>query len=162
MVHQNDPKQPLCRQRLEAAGQGVELLLAETPGRAEDRRRACARQAHDRHLAPSPDERETELGLGRQRLAGLGHVGGPLIEGLLWRDGHIGVVIARHHRHPVRRPQSLQPVGRLGELVRQSEIDQVAGHRDVVGRGCLDIRNQGRQNRRIVDLGSFVSAGEIA
>jgi hypothetical protein len=44
----------------------------------------------------------------------------------------IGVVIARDSGHAGRRPEMVQPFGGADEFVRQSEIDQVSGDRDMV------------------------------
>ena len=46
---------------------------------------------------------------------------------------HIGVVIAGNGRDPGRRPEIVQPFGGPHEFLGQAEIDEVAGHGDVVG-----------------------------
>ena len=55
---------------------------------------------------------------------------------------HIGVVIAGDGRDPLRRPKRAQPFGGKHELLGQAEIDEVAGHRDVVGLPLDDILGQ--------------------
>ena len=45
---------------------------------------------------------------------------------------HIGVVIAGDRGDPVWGPEMAQPFGGKDEFLRQPEIDEIAGHRDVV------------------------------
>ena len=46
---------------------------------------------------------------------------------------HIGVVIAGDGGDAVRRPEMFEPFGRAHELLGEAEIDEIAGHGDVVG-----------------------------
>ena len=45
---------------------------------------------------------------------------------------HIGVVIAGDRRHLARGAEMMQPFGGAHEFLRQAEIDEIAGHGDVV------------------------------
>ena len=54
----------------------------------------------------------------------------------------IGVVIAGDRRHVARRPEMMQPFRRAHEFLGQPEIDQIAGHRDVVRLPLDDVAGQ--------------------
>ena len=50
----------------------------------------------------------------------------------LGMQSHIGIVIAGDRRDPVRGAEMMQPFGGEKKFLRQPEIDEIAGHRDVV------------------------------
>jgi hypothetical protein len=51
----------------------------------------------------------------------------------LWMQPDIGVMIAGNRRHARRRSKMMQPFRCAYEFVWQAEIDEISGHRDVVG-----------------------------
>ena len=55
---------------------------------------------------------------------------------------HIGVMIAGDGGDPLRGPKRAQPFSGKHELLRQAEIDEVAGHRDVVRLPLDDVLGQ--------------------
>ena len=55
---------------------------------------------------------------------------------------HIGVVIAGDGGDAIGRPEMVQPLRGEDELLRQAEIDEIAGHRDVVRLPLDDIPGQ--------------------
>jgi hypothetical protein len=46
---------------------------------------------------------------------------------------HISVVITGHEGHVVREPEPIEPRARRRKFGREREVDEIAGHRDVVG-----------------------------
>ena len=50
----------------------------------------------------------------------------------LGMQSHIGIVIAGDRRDPVRGAEMMQPFGGEKKFLRQPEIDEIAGRRDVV------------------------------
>ncbi len=65
---------------------------------------------------------------------------------VVWMQPHIGVVIAGDCRHPVWRAKLMQPVGGEQEFLRQPDIDEVSGHRDVVGPALGNVAGQDFEN----------------
>ena len=55
---------------------------------------------------------------------------------------HIGVMIAGDGGDALRRPKRAQPFSGKHELLRQAEIDEVAGHGDVVRLPLDDVLSQ--------------------
>ena len=79
-----------------------------------------------------------------QRLAGLVrlHIRAPMASPALRVQPHIGVMIAGDGGDALRRPKRAQPFSGKHELLRQAEIDEVAGHRDVVRLPLDDVLGQ--------------------
>ena len=108
--------------------------------------------ADQRDVAAQPDEGELVVALER-RFDGaavaqirVGHVGRPLTDGLLPIQRDIGVVIAGYDRDLVGRAEAADPACCVIELAGERDVDDVAGHRDVVGRGGGHVLGQGLED----------------
>ena len=65
-----------------------------------------------------------------------------MVKASLRMQPHIGVVIAGDGGDPIRGAQMMQPLCGADELIRQAEIDEIAGHGDVVRLPLDDIAGQ--------------------
>ena len=81
---------------------------------------------------------------------------------LVLSDPQIAIMVTRNHRDPVGSAQIPQPCGRQDELGRQAEIDQIAGDHDVVGRACLEVALQRRQDLDPMNVLLARAPGQIA
>ena len=121
-------------QRVEAR----DLLRAEPAGGEKRRGRHRAREADQRERPAPAHEGKAQVGGIRRVVAHElppGRVRGE-------RLAHIGVVIAGHQRHVVRRAERVQPRARRRVFRQQPDIDEVAGDRDVVGRLRVQVAHQ--------------------
>ena len=74
------------------------------------------------------------------------HIGAPMRLRLPRGAAHIGVVIAGHQVTSCGGPERFEPGARRRIFGRQRDIDEVAGHRDVVGRLRLEVGDDARQH----------------
>eukprot|EP01136_Pigoraptor_vietnamica_P041965 Opistho-1_new@15563 len=74
----------------------------------------------------------------------------------------ISVVIAGREADPVRRPEALQQDAGRAVFAGQPEIDQVTGHRHMVGSACGDIGQDPLQHRHPVMFGPTAPPVQIA
>jgi hypothetical protein len=75
---------------------------------------------------------------------------------------HIGVVIAGYHRDPLRRADAFKPGLCRGEFRLQRQIDEIAGHRDVVRPLRLHVGDQRVQHLAAVIFVAVAGPVEIA
>ena len=133
--------------------QALELALAQPAGGPAGRRRHGGGQADHGDFAQPPEVGKI-LRTGRRRNAAAplaAHVRRPQPAGVRPRHGHVGVVVAGNDAHPLRRAQRLQPAGGGGELAGKRDVDQVAGHRDVVGGDLGEIAGERVEHALAVD-----------
>ena len=128
--------------------QALQLLGADATDREQRQARHRRRHADQRQRPAPPQEREVGFDRARRVAA---HVVAPVL--LRRRDAaaHIGVVIARHQGHVGGRAERIEPGARRRVFVRQRQIDEVAGDRDVVRRLRLEIGDDAREHVRPVD-----------
>jgi hypothetical protein len=68
-----------------------------------------------------------------------GHPAAPGAAHLVEGSRHIGVVIARHHGNVISAAEHFKPLPGHVDLDVERQVDEVAGHRDMVRLGCLHI-----------------------
>ena len=71
-------------------------------------------------------------------------------------------MIARDHRDIVRRPERLEPGAGGGIFDRQREIDQIPGHRDVVGAGGLQVARDRVERLAAMDVFAAAMPVDVA
>ena len=106
-------------------------------------RRPVARSWRGRYRGGEHDQRHRAAPAHKWKLAGLAFVAAHIFAPELGRQPlrlrYIDVVIAESDGHVGRRSERLQPCARPRILRRQRQIDQVAGHGDVVGAAGLEV-----------------------
>ena len=139
-MDQHHAKKPLAVAAVERLGQSGNLLAAEPPGRQEGRRGRRRRQS-DQGERPAPTHER------KRRLAGIipAHIFAPVELRMARGGAHVDVVIARHQGDVARRPERREPGARRRVFARKRDVDEVAGHGDVVRRLRLEIRHDARE-----------------
>ena len=93
----------------------------------------------------------SRLGM-RGALRARGHVGGPALRAGIAAQARIDVVVAGNDGHVLRRPQALEPGQRIDVLLRQADVDEIAGHGDVVGRLRREVGDDAVEHGPLVGL----------
>ena len=139
MVDEYDTKKPLAAEMLQGLGEPRQLLGAEKSRGPERRRGGGARQSNQGQRSAAAHERKA-------RLAGVASlVVAPIKLRPRCGRAHVGIVVAGNDRHILRGAEALKP-GSGGRIFgRQRQVDEIAGHRDVVRRACPDILRDPRQ-----------------
>ena len=129
MVDQDDPKEAGPPQGSQRCLCPVGLLTAELPRGHERRGRDRGREPHHGNIAQAANEREGDL-CGNLITP---HESGPV--SLEEVDGRfdVGVVIAGDRSHTAWIAEAGEPARRPLDLIRKTDIHQIAGDRDMVG-----------------------------
>ena len=130
-----------------AAAKRIELLLAERARCHEwsGRQRRGERDQRDR-AAPAQERKGAALSA-----IVAAHVFAPVLDRPALRPRNIDVMIAGNDGDIGWRPQLVQPRLRPHIFGRYREIDEVAGHRDMVGGGRLQVARQRLDHLAAVD-----------
>ena len=128
MMDQHDAEQTLVAQACAATRPAGQLLAARAPV-AINGRSAARSTGRSAPAGRAAARTETRV-LARRRRA----CSRPVQRRDRRLRAHIGVVIARHECHVVRRAERLEPGARRRELVGERDVDEIAGDGDVVGR----------------------------
>ena len=142
VMDQHHPEQPLLAEFVELAAEPFELRMADPAGRHEGLGGNGSGDADQRHVAAPAHEGE---GMGGGDVATrpiAAHIIAPVQERVMGGGTHIGVVIAGHDGNVGAGAQNLEEAQRGVVLVRQADIHQIAGHRDMIGRLLLDVGEQ--------------------
>jgi hypothetical protein len=75
---------------------------------------------------------------------------------------HIGIVISGHETYVRSRPQFIEPAARVLEFRRQRDIDEIAGHRDVVGPLAPEVAHDRRRHVAAMDGAALAKPVEIS
>ncbi len=148
VMDQHDAEQAFVRKMRERVGKSHQLIGAELAG-GEERRGRQRGGKPDQRRGPAPAHigKRTRPAVRRAGAdAVAAHVIAPVRGGMLDRVAHIGVVIARHHAHVVRRAEPREPFPSRREFLLQRDVDEVAGDRDVVRRRGAQVMHQGFQH----------------
>ena len=128
MMNEHDPEK--LAGAVERRGEACELALAEPTGRQQGPRRQRRGQRDQRDAAAPAHEREV-AGTGAIVAA---HVVAPERRWAVQGSRHIDVVIAGNDGDVGRCPKRVEPGARSLVFIRQRQVDQIAGHGDVVNR----------------------------
>ena len=157
-MHQQHPEGVLGRQVGQLPIERIELRAAEPAG-GHQRRCRHRRGYADQRQRPAPAHER------KRRAVGLGIAAQIWLEGvdeMMPRGAHIGVVIAGHDRDLLRRADAFEPRLRRLELRLQRQIDEIAGHRDVVRPLRLQVGDQRIQHLAAVIFVAVAGPVEIA
>ena len=146
MVDQHHAKTTFAAAAVERLGEPADLLAAEASRRHKGRRRQRGRQSDQRQRAAPAHERKRRLG----RIVAA-HVVAPMQLRMLRGRAYIGIVIAGHQGDVVRRPERREPGARRRVFAGERDVDEVAGHRDVVGRLRLQVGHDAREHVGAMD-----------
>ncbi len=124
MMHQHDAEK--VARLIEHLGEARQLRHAEPPGGHERSRRHCGRKRDQRHIAAPAQIRKAFEAIVAA------HVSAPELGRHRFSAADIDVVIARHDGDVTSIAECREPGTSAGVFVRQREIDEVAGDRDVV------------------------------
>ena len=127
-MNEHDPEK--LAGAVERRDEACELALAEPTGRQQGPRRQRRGQRDQRDAAAPAHEREV-AGTGAIVAA---HVVAPERRWAVQGSRHIDVVIAGNDGDVGRCPKRVEPGARSLVFIRQRQVDQIAGHGDVVNR----------------------------
>ena len=156
MMQQHDARESLRLGPLQQRRQISALFRPKTPGGDKGGGRHARRQANQRD-APAPaqigkaDRAVVAAAPGRESLVQQRH--GP-------RD--IGVVVAGRKTHLLRSAEPAEPFPRQGDLAAKANIDDIAGHRDMIGLLREEIFDEPGEQRHIVLGGALAQPVHIA
>ena len=158
MMHQQHPEGLVGGHLRQIAIERIELRAAKPAGGHQRRRR---------HRRGDPDQRQRSAPAHewKRRAVRRGITAQILPERAgetMPRRPHIGVVIAGNDGDPLRRADAFEPGLRRGELRFQRQIDEVAGHRDVVRPLRLHVGDQCVQHLAAVIFVAVAGPVEIA
>ena len=128
MMHQQHPEGVVGRQLRKMAIERVELRAAEPASRHQRRRRHRRGHADQRQRSTAAQERKRSALRGGGVAQVIAEVAGETVPG----RAHIGVVVAGNDGDVFRRADAFEPDARRGEFRVEGEIDEIAGHGDMV------------------------------
>ncbi len=139
-----------CARRLVEQTAELRKLPASKPSRRhEGRGRYRARERDQRDRPAPPQEWKRHHGVAWRVVVGrvvAAHIVAPMELRMAEGGAHIGVVIARHQGHVVWRSERRQEIRGRPELGRKRDVDEIAGHRDVIRRLRLEVGDDVRQH----------------
>ena len=146
MVNQHDPEQSAVL--LQRRGEAGKLLFAKFAGRHERSGRQRRRERDQCDGATAAYERKRAA----CRTIIATHVVAPIPGRPTARLRYIGVMIAGDYGDVRRRPDVVEPRARPRVFDRQRQIDEVAGHSDVVGRDRFQVARNRIEHLGAVDI----------
>ncbi len=156
MVQQHDAREPFGLRLFQQRGEFGELFAPQPAGGDEGRGWNRRREADQRDpVAPA------QIGKALPPVV----TAGPRREGLrqkLHRAGNIGVVIAGRKTHLLRPAEAREPRARLRNFGRQPNVDNIAGHRDMIRLLRLKIVDERREQRHVVLARAFMQPIGVA
>ena len=136
MMDQHDADDPFFAESCKLFGGDLQLMPPKLPAGNERRRLDRRVQSDDRYRPDAPHEGEG------QRIVFASHVFGPPRDTRVAVEARIDVVISRHDSDVRRRTYASKPTKRRLVFGRQTEIDEIARDRDMVGAERNRIRYQ--------------------
>ena len=144
MMDHDDAEKPLASQRSSTASQAS----CSPPSRPVAMNGAVGTALDNPISASGPRRRRNGNAVLRLRRRAYKRPNGAAVTRGL---AHIDVVIAGHQGDVLRRSQRFKPGARRWIFGRQRDVDEVAGHRDVVGCLCLEVGDDARKHVAAMD-----------